>query len=189
VIIARYADDFVMGFQYADDTRRMRADLGERMAKFGLKLHEEKTRLIEFGRLPTLDHARRGERRPKTFAFLGFTHYCGRTRDGRFVVKRKTQSKRLTTKFRSLWTAARRRMHMPVRDQHQWLAQVLRGALCLLRSAEQLSFHAWLLPTGEADLVLRAPASEPASANLEWLRGAAGALSPSNTTNHSSCTA
>ena len=189
MIIARYADDFVMGFQYADDTRRMRADLGERMAKFGLKLHEEKTRLIEFGRLPTLDHARRGERRPKTFAFLGFTHYCGRTRDGRFVVKRKTQSKRLTTKFRSLWTAARRRMHMPVRDQHQWLAQVLRGALCLLRSAEQLSFHAWLLPTGEADLVLRAPASEPASANLEWPRGAAGALSPSNTTNHSSCTA
>lgn len=127
VIIVRYADDFVMGFQYADDARRMRADLGERMAKFGLKLHEEKTRLIEFGRLPTLDHARRGERRPKTFAFLGFTHYCGRTRDGRFVVKRKTQSKRLTTKLKSLWTEARRRMHMPVRDQHQWLTQVLRG--------------------------------------------------------------
>ena len=127
VIIVRYADDFVMGFQYADDARRMRADLGERMAKFGLKLHEEKTRLIEFGRLPTLDHARRGERRPKTFAFLGFTHYCGRTRDGRFVVKRKTQSKRLTTKLKSLWTEARRRMHMPVRGQHQWLTQVLRG--------------------------------------------------------------
>src|SRR5689334_180143 len=74
VIIVRYADDFVMGFQYADDARRMLAALGERMAKFGLKLHEGKTRLIEFGRLPTLDHARRGERRPKTFAFLGFTH-------------------------------------------------------------------------------------------------------------------
>jgi hypothetical protein len=127
VIIVRYADDFVMGFQYADDARRMRADLGERMAKFGLKLHEEKTRLIEFGQLPTLDHARRGERRPETFAFLGFTHYCGRPRDGRFVVKRKTQSKRLTTKLKSLRTEARRRMHTPVRDQHQWLTQVLRG--------------------------------------------------------------
>ncbi len=127
VVIVRYADDFVMGFQYTNDARRMRADLGERMAKFGLALHEEKTRLIEFGRLPTLDHARWGERRPETFAFLGFTHYCGRTRDGRFVVKRKTQSKRLTAKLKSLWVEVRRRMHAPVSDQHRWLCQVLRG--------------------------------------------------------------
>ncbi|MEO7649488.1 MAG: reverse transcriptase domain-containing protein, partial [Bryobacteraceae bacterium] len=127
VIIVRYAEDFVMGFQYADDARRMVHDLGERMAKFGLKLHEEKTRLIEFGRLPTLDHARRGERRTETFAFLGFTHYCGRTRDGRFVVKRKTQSKRLTVKLKALRVQARRRMHAPVSEQHNWLCQVLRG--------------------------------------------------------------
>jgi len=127
VIVVRYADNFVMGFQYADDARRMLHDLGERMTKFGLKLHEEKTRLIEFGRLPTLDHARRGERRPETFAFLGFTHYCGRTRDGRFVVKRKTQSKRLTVKLKALRVEARRRMHAPVSEQHYWLCQVLRG--------------------------------------------------------------
>jgi len=127
VIIVRYADDCVLGFQYADDARRMLHDLRERMTKFGLKLHEEKTRLIEFGRLPTLDHARRGKRRPETFAFLGFTHYCGRTRDGRFVVKRKTQSKRMTVKLKALRVEARRRMHTPVSDQHHWLCQVLRG--------------------------------------------------------------
>jgi RNA-directed DNA polymerase len=127
ISLVRYADDFVMGFQYRDDGQRMLADLRERMAKFGLKLHEEKTRLIEFGRLPALDHKRRGERRLQTFAFLGFTHYGGWSRDGRFVVKRKTQSKRLTVKLKSLREEARRRMHMPVREQHRWLCQVLRG--------------------------------------------------------------
>jgi RNA-directed DNA polymerase len=127
VSLVRYADDFVVGFQYRDDGQRMLADLRERMAKFRLKLHEEKTRLIEFGRLPALDHKQRGERRLQTFAFLGFTHYCGWTRDGRFVVKRKTQSKRLTAKLKSLRVEARRRMHVPVRDQHRWLCQVLRG--------------------------------------------------------------
>jgi RNA-directed DNA polymerase len=127
VIIVRYADDFVMGFQYPQDAGRMVADLRERMAKFKLALHEEKTRLIEFGRLPALERKRRGERRPETFAFLGFTHYCGWTRDGRFVVKRKTQSRRLTVKLKSLREEAWRRMHAAVSDQHQWLSQVLRG--------------------------------------------------------------
>jgi RNA-directed DNA polymerase len=127
VILVRYADDFVMGFQSAQDARGLLADLRERMAKFQLALHEEKTRLIEFGRLPALEHKRRGQRRPETFAFLGFTHYCGWTRDGRFVVKRKTQSRRLTAKLKSLREEARRRMHVAVSDQHQWLSQVLRG--------------------------------------------------------------
>lgn len=127
VIIVRYADDFVMGFQYMDDARSMLASLRERMAKFKLMLHEEKTRLIEFGRLPAIDHKRLGQRRPPTFAFLGFTHYCGWTRDGRFVVKRKTQSKRLTAKLKSLREQARIRMHAPVAEQHRWLCQVLRG--------------------------------------------------------------
>ena len=97
------------------------------MMRFQLTLHEEKTRLIEFGRLPALEHQRQGERRPETFAFLGFTHYCGWTRDGRFVVKRKTQSRRLTAKLKSLREEARRRMHMAMSDQQQWLCQVLRG--------------------------------------------------------------
>src|SRR5450759_3281769 len=127
-----------MGFQYADDARRMRADLGERMAKFGLKLHEEKTRLIEFGRLPTLDHARRGEPRPKTFAFLGFTHYCGRTRDGRFVVKRKTHSKR-ANKQAECATAGGQAQDAYARFRSAPMA--LPGAartLCVLWVAEQL---------------------------------------------------
>lgn len=127
VIVVRYADDFVMGFQCVDDARRMLVDLRERVAKFGLQLHEEKTRLIEFGRLPALDRRRRGARRPETFAFLGFTHYCGWTRDRRFVVKRKTQSQRLTRKLKLLGREARRRMHAPVADQHRWVSQVLRG--------------------------------------------------------------
>ena len=126
-IVVRYADDFVMGFQYASDARKMLVDLRERMAKFGLHLHEEKTRLIEFGRLPALDRKRRGVRRPETFAFLGFTHYCGWTLDGRFVVKRKTQSQRLTRKLKALRQETRRRMHAPVAVQHRWLHQVLWG--------------------------------------------------------------
>src|SRR5687768_7198503 len=77
VAIVRYADDFVMGFESAADARRMLADLKERLARFGLLLHEDKTRLIEFGRLPAMARQQRGERRPETFAFLGFTHYCG----------------------------------------------------------------------------------------------------------------
>ena len=127
VSIVRYADDFVMGFQTAHDARRMRVDLPERLAQFGLALHDEKTRVIEFGRLPALAHKQRGERRLGTFAFLGFTHYCGWTRDGRFVVKRKTQRQRLTKKLSALNDEAKRRRHEPVRDQHRWLCQVLRG--------------------------------------------------------------
>jgi group II intron reverse transcriptase/maturase len=127
VILVRYADDFVMGFQYEDDARRMLVDLRERMGKFRLTLHESKTRLIEFGRLPALDRTRRGLRRPETFNFLGFTHFCGWTRDGRFVVKRKTQGKRLARKLKELRLEARRRMHTPVGAQHRWLCRVLRG--------------------------------------------------------------
>jgi group II intron reverse transcriptase/maturase len=127
VVIVRYADDFVMGFQRARDARRMLEDLRERLAHFGLRLHEDKTRLLEFGRLPALNRKRRGVRRPETFAFLGLTHYCGWTRDGRFVVKRKTQSGRLTRKLKMLRQEARHRMHTPAAGQHRWLAQVLRG--------------------------------------------------------------
>ena len=127
VSMVRYADDFVMGFESAADARRMLADLKERLAKFSLTLHEDKTHLIEFGRLPALARQRRGERRPATFAFLGFTHYCGWTRDGRFIVKRKTQSKRLTRKLTAMREEARRLMHRPLAEPHRWYASVLRG--------------------------------------------------------------
>ncbi len=97
------------------------------MAKFGLSLHEDKTRLIEFGRLPALTRRQRGERRPESFAFLGFTHYCGWTRDGRFIVKHRTQSQRLTRKLKALRQEAWRRMHAPLAEQHRWYVSVLRG--------------------------------------------------------------
>src|ERR1700746_937036 len=127
VSIVRYADDFVMGFEKAADARRMMVDLKARLAKFGLALHEDKTRLIEFGRLPALRRQQRGERRPETFAFLGFTHYCGGTRDGRFIVKHKTQSKRLTRKLTALRQEAWRHMHAPMAEQQRWYASILRG--------------------------------------------------------------
>lgn len=127
VVIVRYADDFVMGFQYEADARKMVADLRERLATFGLMLHEDKTRLIEFGKLSAQLRQARGDRRPETFAFLGFTHYCARSRDGRFVVKRRTDRKRLTRKLHTVRTDQRRRMHAPLPDQHRWLCSVLRG--------------------------------------------------------------
>jgi RNA-directed DNA polymerase len=125
--IVRYADDFVMGFEKSADAQQMLANLKERLAKFGLSLHEDKTRLIEFGRLPALTRQQRRGRRPETFAFLGFTHYCGWTRDSRFIVKQKTQGKRLTRKLKALRQNAWRHMHAPVADQHCWLSSVLRG--------------------------------------------------------------
>ena len=127
VSIVRYADDFVMGFENADDARRMLADLRERLAQFGLSLNEDKTRLIEFGRRPAQARQQRGERHPETFAFLGFTHYCGWTRDGRFLVKHKTQSKRLTRKLKALRQEAWRLMHAPLAEQHRWYSRVLSG--------------------------------------------------------------
>jgi RNA-directed DNA polymerase len=127
VSIVRYADDFVMGFESAGDARRMVVDLKQRLAKFGLSLNEDKTRLIAFGRLPAMARQQRGERRPETFAFLGFTHYCGWTRDGRFIVKHKTQSQRLTRKLKALRQEAWRLMHTPLAEQHRWYSSILRG--------------------------------------------------------------
>lgn len=125
--IVRYADDFVMGFEKEADAKEMLAGLKERLAKFGLQFHEDKTRLIEFGRFVALARRRRGERRPETFAFLGFTHYCGWTRDGRFIVKRKTQSRRLMRKLKALRQDAWKLMHAPLAEQHRWYVSVLRG--------------------------------------------------------------
>lgn len=127
VSVVRYADDFVMGFESEADARRMLADLTERMTKFGLALHEGKTRLILFGKFAAERRHRLGMRRPETFDFLGFTHYCATSRDGRFIVKRKTQRKRKLRKLKELRLEARRRMHRPVAEQHEWLSAVLRG--------------------------------------------------------------
>src|SRR4051812_802 len=121
------ADDLVIGCQHEAEARQLLAELKDRLAQFGLSLHEGKTRLIEFGRFATERRAAAGQRRPATFDFLGFTHYCGRTRSGRFVVKRKTQAKRMVRKLKAVRQDMLHRMHAPVREQHRWLGQILRG--------------------------------------------------------------
>jgi group II intron reverse transcriptase/maturase len=125
--LVRYADDFVLTFEKEEDAVRMRAALAVRLAGFGLTLNEAKTRLIAFGRYAAERRAERGQGRPETFDFLGFTHYCGKTRDGRFVLKRKTQRKRGIRKLKALRQEMKRRRHQPVRVQRDWLAAVLRG--------------------------------------------------------------
>jgi hypothetical protein len=127
VIIVRYCDDFVIGFQYEADARRMLVELKERLAKFKLALQKKKTRLIEFGKLASIMRQQRGAERCETFNFLGFTHYCARSQNGGFVVKRRTDRRRLVRKLKELRTETWRRMHAPVGVQREWLARVLRG--------------------------------------------------------------
>ena len=127
VRLVRYADDFLLTFERRADAYRMAAALGDRLAKFGLRLHEDKTRLIEFGRFAAANRRQRKEGRPDTFSFLGFTHYCGKTLDGRFMVHRKTERGRLTRKLKELRQEMKRWMHVQVREQHRWLSRVLRG--------------------------------------------------------------
>ena len=130
VIMVRWADDFVMGFQYQDDAQRCMAELRERFRKFALELHPDKTRLIRFGRFARRDCQRfDGKRKPETFDFLGFTHYCGLTREQKFLVGRKTMRVRLTSKLREVKTELRTRMHGSVDEQGTWLQSVVRGYL------------------------------------------------------------
>lgn len=127
VIIVRWADDFIVGFEHREDAGRFLAELRERFAKFGLELHPDKTRLIEFGRFAASSRARRGKGKPETFDFLGFTHICATTGKGRFWVKRITISKRMRAKLRQVKGQLRQRMHQPIPEQGRWLASVVRG--------------------------------------------------------------
>jgi RNA-directed DNA polymerase len=127
VVIVRFADDAVVGFEHRDDAQRFWADLRDRLAKFGLALNDEKTRLIEFGRFAAERRAARGLGKPETFQFLGFTHICAKTKTGRFQLKRITDSKRLAAKLRSVKAELMRRRHQPIPEQGRWLASVLRG--------------------------------------------------------------
>jgi group II intron reverse transcriptase/maturase len=129
VVITRFADDFVAGFEYKADARRFLAELRERFAKFGLELHPDKTRLIEFGRYAAERRAERGVGKPETFDYLGFTHICAKTRTGRFALKRITISKRVRTKLGEVKTELMQRRHQPIPEQGQWLASVVRGHL------------------------------------------------------------
>jgi len=130
VIIVRYADDFVMGFQYRREAERFLGDMKERFVQYGLEIHREKTRLIEFGRFAEANRAERGEGKPETFDFLGFTHICSRTQKGnRFTIRRKTIAKRLRTKLKEVREAIIRRRHEPVPVLGKWLRSVIQGHL------------------------------------------------------------
>jgi group II intron reverse transcriptase/maturase len=127
VIIVRYADDFVVGFQHRTDAERFLTELRTRFGKFGLTLHPDKTRLIEFGRFAESDRKRRGKGKPQSFDFLGFTHYCSKTRKGKYAVKRRTMSKRMRRKLKEVKAELRLRMHDPVPEVGTWLGSVLDG--------------------------------------------------------------
>jgi group II intron reverse transcriptase/maturase len=127
VIVVRYADDFIVGFQYEWEARRFWDELRERLAAYGLELHPDKTRLIEFGRFAAANRKRGGRGKPETFDFLGFTHVCGKTRRGRFTVLRRTMRKRLRAKLLEVRNALRPRWHEPVPEVGKWLGSIIRG--------------------------------------------------------------
>jgi RNA-directed DNA polymerase len=128
VIVVRFADDIVIGFQSKSDAERFWAELIERLRKFGLELHPEKTRLLEFGPFAAENRRRRGQGKPETFNFLGFTHICGKKRsNGRFTVVRQTIRKRLQAKLGEVKAELRRRMHEPIPKVGTWLRSVVGG--------------------------------------------------------------
>lgn len=127
VVIVRFADDFLVGFEHQVDAERFQAELRERLAKFALELHPEKTRLVEFGRSAALNRARRGLGLPDTFDFLGFTHICAKTRSGRFALRRRTMRKRLRAKLHEVKAELQRRLHLPIPKQGRWLGAVVSG--------------------------------------------------------------
>lgn len=127
VIVVRFADDFVVGFAQREDAERFWSELRARLAKFNLELHAEKTRLIEFGRYAAVNRTARGQGKPETFNFLGFTHICGRTRKGNFKVWRHTMRKRMQAKLKEIKQELRRRMHDPIPEVGQWLRSVVSG--------------------------------------------------------------
>src|SRR5947209_2476146 len=141
VVAVRYADDVILGFQHRTDADRFLENLRERLAKFGLELHPDKTRRIEFGRFAEENRKRRGEGKPETFDFLGFKHISGKNRLGRFTVRRKTIRKRMVAKLRDIKQQLRERMHDPVRQTGQWLKSIVQG-----------HFHYYAVPGNLASL-------------------------------------
>lgn len=127
VIFVRYADDIVAGFEREADAKSFHADAQQRMEQFTLSLHPDKTRLIEFGRNATENRARRGLGKPETFNFLGFTHICGQSRQGKFQLQRKTHRARMRARVRKIKEELRRRWHHSIPEQGKWLRQVVIG--------------------------------------------------------------
>jgi group II intron reverse transcriptase/maturase len=129
MIVVRFADDITLGFQYRSDAERFRNELAERFRKFGLELHPDKTRVLEFGPFAAENRRRRGSGKPETFDFLGFTHICGKQRNGRFTVLRQTIRKRLQAKLNAVKIELRQRLHDPVPEVGAWLRSVVGGHL------------------------------------------------------------
>jgi group II intron reverse transcriptase/maturase len=127
VIIVRYADDFLVGFQYKSEAEQFLTELRERFAEFGLELHSDKTRLVEFGRYAIERRRERGVGKPETFDFLGLTHCCSSDRKGRFIVRRHTMRSRIGGKLKQIKVDLRRRLHDPVPEVGRWLGSILRG--------------------------------------------------------------
>jgi group II intron reverse transcriptase/maturase len=127
MIIVRYADDVVVGFEHEDDARRFLDAMRARLEEFALSLHPDKTRLIEFGCFAAVNRRQRGLGKPETFAFLGFTFICGKTRNGHFQLQRKTRGDRMRAKLQDIKADLRRRMHWPISKQGNWLGQIVGG--------------------------------------------------------------
>jgi RNA-directed DNA polymerase len=127
VVVVRYAYDTVLGFQHQAEADRFLENLRERLGKFGLELHPDKTRRIEFGRFAEDRRKRRGEGKPEPFDFLGFTHISGKDRKGTFAVKRKTSRKRMRSKLLAIKHQLRQRMHDPTEQTGEWLQSVVQG--------------------------------------------------------------
>jgi group II intron reverse transcriptase/maturase len=142
VILVRYADDIVIGFENETDARRFWEAMRERLQKFSLSLHPDKTRLIEFGRFAAANRKRRGLGKPETFSFLGFTLICGKSRRGGFLLKRRSRRDRMKAKLKEVAGELRQRMHQSIPEQGRWLKQVVTG---------YFAYHA--VPTNSAALV------------------------------------
>ena len=142
MIIVRYADDVVVGFEHESDARRFWDAMRERLQKFSLSLHPDKTRLVEFGRFAAANRNRRGLGKPETFAFLGFTLVCSKSRRGRFLLKRRSRRDRMKAKLKDVSSELRHRMHQSIPEQGNWLKQVVTG---------YFAYHA--VPTNSAALV------------------------------------
>ena len=127
MVIVRFADDAVVGFEHREDAERFWSELRGRLAEFSLELNAEKTRLIQFGRFAALNRAERGLGKPETFQFLGFTHICATTKNGRFKLKRVTDKKRMRAKLSKVKAELIKRRDLPIPDQGRWLASVVRG--------------------------------------------------------------
>jgi RNA-directed DNA polymerase len=127
VIVARYADDLVVGFEHRTDAERFLREFQDRLAKFGLELHSDKTRLIEFGRFAVRNRKQRGEGKPETFTFLGFTHFCGQLTNGTFTVWRITAKKRMVAKLKVIKAELQCRKHHRTSEVGAWLRQVVLG--------------------------------------------------------------